>query len=1048
MLDNVIGNSPKMAMSTLLDTPCSPCSISTCSLSPRRTVPHRALSPTALFRGGAQGESAFAVKSLGLSPQFIGRDLSPAQVVSPRNVGLSAQFNHLPNLATQRSSTSDGWRFTPAVSTTQPSSHYLPHYGQVPTPRIAAGTLGTAACHWSRPQVDLDTGQPTPATPRTTATKGSSQQIPSRFGVLSEPAVVSPRWQISSRAAQIAARATAETELQRQLSPPHWQISRQPALTIASRKAFAHGIGHESGLVSSVSALRPGSPSAKPHVQVTRSPYEEGRALSVSTLHSGSPMAKPHVNVTRSPTSLAVSSKRMSCIPVLAPAPQTTQVLQNRFAISPNASAHRLSAQETPVRRRTGEQCLRQCPASPKEASLENKACASDMANEVAAHEVSQRVAAATDVGFAHERGGQASTIKRTSGSAGACFCLFQGALTEPDIADGTCRKMLSQLISADLKVSWANLHGIDIEQVLAETVASATRGGNEILNAASTVAKNTSNDSDSAFSDWWASLLSRFGLFAQGDHIGADEFGELVVTCIRMLRDRHASPVFLRCFKTVRSGGVRLKDRYSDFKFLSRGTFAKHYHCTSLVATGGETYVCQQVRKDRLAAPTDHIRSELEVLCGLDHSSIPRIVQTFEDFNSLYIIVEPTGGLPLLDHIEDTCGNRSLYSETVVANIVQQFLDAVSYCHDRRPHSIVHGDIRMSSAKVDFPDGPYSPPHVLLVDLGFGGMPTSPQTISELGQAGHSEQCVRRRFPQISPQLDVWCVGCMLFVLLTGEHPFGQRDIGAPFLQQWHGELPCFSNSALLERISENARKLCSDMLAMNHRDRPGAKRCLDSRWFERAGVPAIRIPEDVCSKLAKRCRQSRMRQILTEHVLTTLSETPYTCFRASQMVEAACAPSQGSQFEALKQLGLSADCLSGIESEFLEGKNDSRGYQDLAACCAQLAEDLLDHALWRFFMAAGQDHNGVLSIAELEKQLSEPSSPVYAPFRPDGGTGGCSEVADTPVFSSGAGVADIICQLARGRPEITFEDLKVEMIRQQQNSQQSRDLKQEFSR
>ena len=42
----------------------------------------------------------------------------------------------------------------------------------------------------------------------------------------------------------------------------------------------------------------------------------------------------------------------------------------------------------------------------------------------------------------------------------------------------------------------------------------------------------------------------------------------------------------------------------------------------------------------------------------------------------------------------------------------------------------------------------------------------------------------------------------------------------------------------------------------------------------------------------------------------------------------------------------------------------------------CTELSEDLLDHALWRVFSAAGEDHRGVLGALELEKALQESSS------------------------------------------------------------------------
>lgn len=62
---------------------------------------------------------------------------------------------------------------------------------------------------------------------------------------------------------------------------------------------------------------------------------------------------------------------------------------------------------------------------------------------------------------------------------------------------------------------------------------------------------------------------------------------------------------------------------------------------------------------------------------------------------------------------------------------------------------------------------------------------------------------------------------------------------------------------------------------------------------------------------------------------------------------------------------------------AEVLKAFSDdsSFSYGLLELHCSELAEDLLDHALWRVFSAAGEDHRGVLGAAELEKALQQES-------------------------------------------------------------------------
>lgn len=80
---------------------------------------------------------------------------------------------------------------------------------------------------------------------------------------------------------------------------------------------------------------------------------------------------------------------------------------------------------------------------------------------------------------------------------------------------------------------------------------------------------------------------------------------------------------------------------------------------------------------------------------------------------------------------------------------------------------------------------------------------------------------------------------------------------------------------------------------------------------------------------------------------------------------------------------------------------------------------QDLLDHALWRVFTAAGEDHRGVLGVAELEKALAESSGADVA-----GGEPG--------PFGADLKPGDVVRQIARGQ-EVTFEELKAAIVQRQ---------------
>lgn len=110
---------------------------------------------------------------------------------------------------------------------------------------------------------------------------------------------------------------------------------------------------------------------------------------------------------------------------------------------------------------------------------------------------------------------------------------------------------------------------------------------------------------------------------------MGAAELIELLGCALRCLRDRHAPAGFVRNLRTVHCGAKRLKELYGSFEFYSRGLQGKSYRCRSRLTR--EEHLCRQVCKDKVPAPADVIRAEVELLRSLEHVSIPQVIATFE---------------------------------------------------------------------------------------------------------------------------------------------------------------------------------------------------------------------------------------------------------------------------------------------------------------------------------------------------------------------------------------------------------------------------------
>jgi serine/threonine protein kinase len=150
---------------------------------------------------------------------------------------------------------------------------------------------------------------------------------------------------------------------------------------------------------------------------------------------------------------------------------------------------------------------------------------------------------------------------------------------------------------------------------------------------------------------------------------------------------------------------------------------------------------------------------SVYEFLHTLSHPNIPIVYEVVSDSDKVTILEEYIDGITISDVLES-----GLYKESGVITIVSALCDALSILHENR---IVHRDIKPENIMIDKSGA------VKLIDYNAAKIhkPHRSQDTHTLGTAGYAAP-EQFGIAQSDGRADIYALGILMNVMLTGEHP------------------------------------------------------------------------------------------------------------------------------------------------------------------------------------------------------------------------------------------------------------------------------------
>mmetsp|Transcript_8052 Transcript_8052/g.19476 ORF Transcript_8052/g.19476 Transcript_8052/m.19476 type:complete len:853 (-) Transcript_8052:83-2641(-) len=224
-------------------------------------------------------------------------------------------------------------------------------------------------------------------------------------------------------------------------------------------------------------------------------------------------------------------------------------------------------------------------------------------------------------------------------------------------------------------------------------------------------------------------------------------------------------------------------------------------------------------------------LKDEIFIMCQLDHPSIVRLEEVYESDTEIYLIQELCLGGDLFDRLD--VQEDYHYTEAECARLIKQMLSSVRYLHSKK---IIHRDLKLENFLFSSPDA-NSP--LKMIDFGLS------KHFTHLGELQH--ECVGTPYtvaPEViraeyDEKIDIWALGVIVYLLLSGETPFGGvdgEDLQTVRTNILSGRV-AFEPAELWVHVSEEGKAFVTRLLNPNSAVRPTAKEAQLDPWLQKFG-------------------------------------------------------------------------------------------------------------------------------------------------------------------------------------------------------------------
>jgi calcium-dependent protein kinase len=364
-------------------------------------------------------------------------------------------------------------------------------------------------------------------------------------------------------------------------------------------------------------------------------------------------------------------------------------------------------------------------------------------------------------------------------------------------------------------------------------------------------------------------------------------------------------------------------------------------------------------------------LECEIEIFLSMNHPHVADLVDVYRGKQQLDLVMECLSGGEVLDRVLE----EEYFGEGVTADTLRQMLLAVNYLH---AHNIVHRDLKLENFLYEKPGGD----HLKLIDFGFSRVWSSDQ--SSMGIALGSLYYVAPEVldKKYGTTCDLWSMGVIAFVLLTGCFPFAGSTRSRVIKRIRAGdrdELP-------FGKLSKVAEDFVDALLVVDPATRLTAEKALRHPFIEGTfetvresrsrSLGDVQVCRGVSKALTDFAQASHFRRVCMSFMAWSLTSEEQAHVRDEFM--AIDESRQGTltleeMVKALKKSGVDEEQARGCFRALDVDKTGHIKYSEFLAAMVSTRIAMHDELIRRTFHRFDKGDTGSITLDDLRKVLGE---------------------------------------------------------------------------